>query len=303
MQPASHIWSDGELIPWDDAKVHFLSHGLQYGTGVFEGIRSYSTPDGPAVFRLVEHMDRLLASADAYGFPRTVTSEQLVDGCLQLLRETDLDSAYIRPMTFYAEGSVGLYPKDNAIRTMIAAFHMGPYLGSEADLGIRAMVSSWRRISHNSLIPTAKGSGGYLNSMLAKQEALRAGYDEAIMLNDQGAVSEGSGMNLFVVSGGVVHTPPISAGILDGITRGSVIDLLKSEGIEVREADLARGALYSVDEIFLTGTAIEVAPVIEVDRRTVGAGTRGPVTSRVLDLYRDAVVGKLDEFRHWLAFV
>lgn len=303
MQAATHIWSDGELIPWDEANVHFLSHGLQYGTGVFEGIRSYSTPDGPAVFRLTEHMDRLVASADAYGFPRTFSSAELSEGCLHLLRETELDAAYIRPLTFYAEGSVGLYPRDNKIRTMMAAFKMGPYLGAAADNGIRAMVSSWRRISHNSLIPTAKGSGGYLNSMLAKQEALRSGYDEAIMLNDQGAVSEGSGMNLFVVSGGVVHTPPISAGILDGITRSSVIDLLGSEGFEVRETDLARGALYSVDEIFLTGTAIEVAPVVEVDGRIVGPGTPGPVTIRVLDLYRETVAGKVDEFRHWLTFV
>lgn len=303
METATYIWRDGELIPWGDAKVHFLSHGLQYGTGVFEGIRSYSTPDGPAVFRLVEHMDRLISSADAYGFPRTFTSEALVEGCLHLLRENELESAYIRPLTFFGEGTVGLYPKDSTIHTMMAAFHMGPYLGPNADKGIRAMVSSWRRISHNSFIPTAKGSGGYLNSMLAKQEALRAGYDEAIMLNSQGAVAEGSGMNLFVVSDGVVHTPPISAGILDGITRGTVMELLTSEGVEVRETEIARGALYSVDEIFLTGTAAEVTPVIAVDGRTVGSGTPGPVTSRVVDLYRDAVVGKLDGFRHWLSFV
>ncbi len=303
MQAASHIWSDGELIPWDDATVHFLSHGLQYGTGVFEGIRVYGTPDGPAVFRLAEHMERLVGSAAAYGFAKSWSAEELTDGCLQLLRRTELESAYIRPMIFYAEGNIGLFPTDNVLRSMIAAFQMGPYLGHGSDKGIRAMVSSWRRISHNSLIPTAKGSGGYLNSMLAKQEALRSGYDEAILLNEHGSLSEGSGMNLFVVAGGNVHTPPVSAGILEGITRNSVMELLAGDGVATQETDLARGSLYTVDEIFLTGTAIEVAPVVEIDGRVVGDGKPGPVTRRVQDLYGDALVGKLDEFRHWLTYV
>jgi branched-chain amino acid aminotransferase len=303
MDPSSHIWSDGELVPWEEANVHFLSHGLQYGTGVFEGIRAYATPEGPAVFRLREHMERLVASADAYGFARSWDTDQLVAGCLDLLRRTGLESAYIRPMTFYAEGSVGLYPSDNRLRTMIAAFNMGPYLGHGSDQGIRAMVSSWRRISHTSLIPTAKGSGGYLNSMLAKGEALRAGYDEAILLNDSGSVSEGSGMNLFLVSDGVLLTPPVSAGILEGLTRNSIMSLAAREGVDSREVDMARGALYTADEILLTGTAIEVTPVVEIDGKTVGSGKPGPITRKVQELYGEAVMGKLDEFRHWLTYV
>lgn len=303
MEPASHIWSDGELIPWDQANVHFLSHGLQYGTGVFEGIRAYNTPDGPAVFRLPEHMARLVASARAYGFKSPWTEPELTEGCLQLLRHTELESAYIRPMIFYAEGSVGLYPSDNVIRAMTAAFNMGPYLGHGADRGISAMVSSWRRISHTSLIPTAKGSGGYLNSMLAKQEALSAGYDEAILLNDSGSLSEGSGMNLFLVAKDVVYTPPVSAGILEGLTRDCVIQMLRADGVEVREVDLARGSLYTADEIFLCGTAIEVTPVTSIDGRDVADGAPGPVTRKVQELYSAAVMGKLDDYRHWLTYV
>ena len=194
--------------------------------------------------------------------------------------------------------------KKNEVVAMMAAFPWGAYLGDDAaEKGISAMVSSWRRISHTSLIPTAKGSGGYLNSVLAKQEALAAGYDEAIMLNDAGSISEGSGMNLFIVSRGVVYTPPVSAGILEGITRNSVMELLGDEGVEVREMDLARGALYAGDEMFLTGTAAEVTPIRSVDGRVVGDGTRGPITKKAQELFAAAVAGKLDDYRHWLEFV
>jgi len=304
METASHIWSDGELIPWDEANVHFLSHALHYGTGVFEGIRAYNTPEGTAVFRLHDHMRRLAASARAYRLPMTYTVEEWDEACLTLLRGTNLESAYIRPQIFYGGGSIGINPAKNEVRNMMAAFPWGAYLGDDAaEKGIDTMVSSWRRISHTSLIPTAKGSGGYLNSVLAKQEALEAGYDEAIMLNDSGSVSEGSGMNLFVVSDGVVLTPPVSAGILEGITRNSVIDLLRDEGVEVREVDLARGALYIGDEMFLTGTAAEVTPIRSVDRRPVGNGTRGPVTAKAQELFAAAVAGKLDDYRHWLEYV
>ena len=242
METASHIWSDGKLVPWDEGTVHFLSHGLQYGTGVFEGIRAYNTPDGTAVFRLRDHMVRLEASARAYGVPMRWSVDDLSEACLELLRTTDLESAYIRPLVFYGVGSIGLSPMENEVHTMMAAFSMGTILGDDGiRRGISAMVSSWRRISHTSLIPTAKGSGGYLNSMLAKTEALRAGFDEAIMLNDSGSLSEGSGMNLFTVSNGVVYTPPVSSGILEGITRNSVIELLGSEGTDVHQTDLARG--------------------------------------------------------------
>ena len=304
METASHIWSDGELVPWDEARVHFLSHALQYGTGVFEGIRAYNTPEGTAVFRLHDHMVRLQASARAYNIPMKWSVEKWDEACLELLRHTGLESAYVRPQVFYGGGSIGINPAKNEVRAMMAAFPWGAYLGDDAaQKGISAMVSSWRRISHTSLIPTAKGSGGYLNSVLAKQEALSAGYDEAIMLNDSGSVSEGSGMNLFVVSQGVVYTPPVSAGILEGITRNSVIELLHDDGVEVRETDLARGALYTGDEMFLTGTAAEVTPISSVDGRSVGDGSRGPVTKKAQEMFAAAAAGKLDEYRHWLEFV
>ena len=304
MDTASHIWSDGELVPWESATIHFLSHALHYGTGVFEGIRAYNTPEGTAVFRLHEHMARLDASARAYAIPMKRTVEEWDEACLHLLRETGLESAYIRPMVFYGGGSIGVNPAKNEVVSMMAAFPWGAYLGDDAaEKGIDTMVSSWRRISHTSLIPTAKGSGGYLNSVLAKQEALAAGFEEAILLNDGGSVSEGSGMNLFVVNQDVVYTPPVSAGILEGITRNSVIELLGDEGVEVREADLARGALYVADEIFLTGTAAEVTPIRSVDRRVVGEGVRGPVTRKAQELFSAAVAGKLDGYERWLTFI
>src|SRR5919106_489590 len=304
METASHIWSDGEFVPWDDANVHFLSHGLHYGTGVFEGIRAYNTPEGTAVFRLHDHMLRLDASARAYGIPMRWTVEEWDESCLELLRHTGLESAYIRPQVFYGGGSIGINPALNEVRSMMAAFPWGAYLGDDAaEKGISTIVSSWRRISHSSLIPTAKGSGGYLNSVLAKQEAVAAGHDEAIMLNDSGSVSEGSGMNLFIVNGDVVVTPPVSSGILEGITRNSVIDLLRDDGVEVVEIDLARGALYVADEMFLTGTAAEVTPIRSVDGRTIGSGNRGPITKKAQELFTAAVAGKLDDFRHWLNFV
>lgn len=304
MEPSSHIWNDGELVPWDKATVHFLAHALHYGTGVFEGIRAYDTPEGTAVFRLHEHMVRLEASARAYGIPLKWNADQLDAACLELLRVTGLESAYIRPLVFHGIGAIGLNPAKNVVRTMMAAFSFGAYLGEDGiQKGITAMVSSWRRISHTSLIPTAKGSGGYLNSVLAKQEAIRAGFDEAIMLNDAGNLSEGSGMNLFIVNQGVVYTPPVSSGILEGITRDSVIQLLRREGIEVREIDLARGSLYTGEEVFITGTAAEVTPIREVDGRPVGSGRPGPITRKAQGLFADATAGKIEDFAHWLTYV
>lgn len=304
MDAESHIWFDGELIDWHEASVHFMTHAMHYGTAVFEGIRCYNTPEGPAVFRLHEHMVRLDASARAYSMPMRYTPDQLDQAALDLLRETELTDAYIRPLVFYGVGGIGPAPSGNPIHTMMAAFYFGAYLGDEGvKNGIRTMVSSWRRINHNSLIPTSKGAGGYLNSMLAKQEAQRAGVDEAIMLNDGGSVSEGSGMNIFTVSGGTVFTPPVSAGILEGITRNTVIELLRSEGVEVVEAEMARGSLYIADEMFVTGTAAEVTPVREVDGRPVGEGHPGPITRKAQDIFQAAVNGKLADFGHWLTFV
>ncbi len=304
MEASHYIWLDGELVPWDEAKIHVLSHGLHYGTGVFEGIRAYETPKGPAVFRHHEHMERLVRSARAYKIPFDMTAEELVKAAKQVLSANELNEAYIRPIVFLGLGSIGLNPAGASVHTAIAAWRWGAYLGEEGMLnGIRVTVSSWRRIDSSALIPDAKGTGAYLNSILARTEAERAGYDEAIMLTASGFVSEGSGENVFVIRDGVVTTPPVSDGILDGITRDSVIQIMRDAGIEVVETSIARSALYHADELFLVGTAAEVTPVREVDDRPVGDGNPGPVTKMVQSTYLKAVRGELAEYDHWLDYV
>lgn len=304
MENADKIWMDGELVAWDEAQVHFLTHALHYGTAVFEGIRAYETPDGTAIFRLRDHIERLARSAAAYRIPWHLDVDTVMEACRQVMRVNDLESGYIRPLVFYGLGAIGLNPAAGEVRTGIAAWRWGKYLGEEGVLnGIRVRVSSWRRISAESFIPTAKGSGQYLNSVLAKQEAVQTGYDEALMLNSDGNVSEGSGENLFLVRDGRVHTPPVASGILDGITRASVLALLESDGITVHETTLTRGDLYAADELFFTGTAAEVTPIREVDDRTVGAGKPGPITRKAQEMYADAVSGKLDARRSWLDFI
>lgn len=304
METPAKVWADGRFVDWEDATVHFMSNALHYGSGVFEGIRAYRTPEGTAVFRLNDHMVRLEASARAYAVPMAHTADELSEVCLELLRVNELESAYIRPLVFYGLGAVGLNPAGSEVHTYMAAFEYGSYLGEDGvKNGIRAMVSSWSRISHTSFIPTAKGSGQYLNSILAKQEALRAGYEEALMLNQSGTVSEGSGMNIFLVAGDTVITPPVSSGILEGITRNSVIELLRAEGVEVRQTEIARGSLYVADEVFLTGTAAEVTPVREIDDRRIGTGIPGPVTTLAQDRFADVVGGKDPAYSHWLTHV
>lgn len=304
MEQAKYIWDDGELIPWEDATVHFLSHTLHYGTGVFEGIRAYETAEGSAVFRLHEHMVRLEASARSYAIPMAWSVDDMKKATLDLLRANELTGAYIRPLVFHGLGQFGLNPAGSRVRTMMATFALGSYLGDEGvQNGIRAMVSSWQRISHRELIPTAKGAGGYLNSALAKSEAVRAGYEEAILLNQSGSVSEGSGMNIFLVSDEVVQTPSVASGILKGITRDSVIELLRDAGQEVVETEIPRGSLYMADEVFLTGTAAEVTPVVEIDGRVVGNGSPGPVTGQAQQLFSQAVRGEIDNYSHWLEVV
>lgn len=304
MEASRVIWVDGELVPWDEATVHVLSHGLHYGAGVFEGIRAYETPAGTAVFRLTEHMERLHRSAKAYGIPLRFGVDELVKAGRQLLAENELESGYLRPLVFYGLGSMGLNPAGAEVRVIIAAWRWGAYLGEEGlKNGIRTHVSSWRRIDQSMLIPNAKGTGGYLNSILAKQEAVMNNYDEAILLNSAGVVSEGSGENIFVVKQGLVTTPPVTAGILEGLTRDSVMTLLKDAGHDVREANITRSDLYYADEIFFTGTAAEVTPVREVDDRPVGDGRPGPVTRQAQDLFQKAVTGRLESYRHWLDYV
>lgn len=304
MENATTIWMDGEMVPWDDARVHFLTHALHYGTAVFEGIRAYETPDGTAAFRLRDHIERLRRSASAYRIPWDREVDEVVEACREILRVNGLEAGYIRPLVFYGLGSIGLNPASAEVHTGIAAWRWGAYLGEEGlDKGIRVRVSSWRRISAQSFVPVAKGSGQYLNSVLAKQEAISSGYDEALMLNSDGNISEGSGENLFLVRDGIVHTPPVSSGILDGITRASVTELLRAEGVEVRETTLTRGDLYAAEELFFTGTAAEVTPVREVDDRPIGTGRPGPITRKAQAAYSDAVTGKLEARRGWLDYI
>ncbi|MDH3259520.1 MAG: branched-chain amino acid transaminase [Acidimicrobiia bacterium] len=304
METSRVIWMDGEFVPWDEATVHVLSHGLHYGTGVFEGIRAYETPTGTAVFRLTEHMERLHRSAKAYGIPLRFGVDELVKASRQLLVDNELESGYLRPLAFYGLGSIGLNPAGAEVRVIIAAWQWGAYLGEDGlKNGIRTQVSSWRRIDQAMLNPNAKGTGGYLNSILAKQDAVKNSYDEAILLNSQGFVSEGSGENIFVIKNGVVTTPPVTAGILEGITRDSVMTLLRDDGHQVQEANVIRSDLYYADEIFFTGTAAEVTPVREVDDRPVGDGRPGPVTRKAQDLFQKAVTGRLEAYRHWLDYV
>ena len=304
MEASRVIWMDGEFVPWDEATVHVLSHGLHYGAGVFEGIRAYETPTGTAVFRLIEHMERLHRSAKAYGIPLRFGVDELVQASRKLLVDNELEAGYIRPLAFYGLGSIGLNPAGAEVRVIIAAWRWGAYLGEEGlKNGIRTRVSSWRRIDQATLNTNAKGTGGYLNSILAKQEAVRDSYDEAILLNNQGYVAEGSGENIFVVKDGVVTTPPVSAGILEGITRDSVMTMLRDDGHHVQEANLIRSDLYYADEIFFTGSAAEVTPVREVDDRAVGDGRPGPVTRTAQDLFQKAVTGRLEAYHHWLDYV
>ena len=304
MRPTDVIWMDGNLVPWDEATVHVLSHGLHYGTGVFEGIRAYETESGTAVFRLTDHMERLVRSAKAYGLPLDWGVPDLVKAGKELLVVNGLTAGYVRPIVFYGTGSIGLNPAGATVHTAIASWEWGAYLGEEGLRdGIRVAVSSWRRLDQNSFLPNAKGTGQYINSVMAKQEALRAGYDEAILLTGDGFVAEGSGQNLFLVRDRVVRTPQVTAGVLEGITRHSVMTLLAEDGFELRETMLTRSDLYYADELFFTGTAAEVTPIREVDDRPVGDGTPGSVCRRAQQLFMDAVSGRLDTHPEWLEFV
>lgn len=304
MEATEHIWMDGEFVAWEDATVHVLVHGLHYGTGAFEGIRAYETPDGPAVFRLTDHMDRLRRSAKALGIPFSYEVEELVEAAKETIRVNGLRSCYVRPITFFGTGSMGLNPAGASVHVVIAAWEWGAYLGEEGLAnGIRVAVSSWRRIGQNSFMPDAKGTGGYMNSVLAKTAAIKAGYDEALLLNDDGLLAEGSGENLFMVRKGIIHTPPTSAGALDGITRDSVYTLLADDGYTIKESAITRTDLYYADEVFFTGTAAEVTPVREIDDREVGDGKPGPVTRRAQELYMGTVKGELDLHREWLDYV
>lgn len=302
MDQADLIWHNGEFVPWEDAKVHVLTHALHYGTAVFEGIRCYETEQGPAIFRHADHLDRLRKSAQLYYLDLPYSTEQIAEATRELIRRNDLSSCYIRPLAFRGYGDLGLYAKDADIDLIIAAFPWGVYLGEEgARDGIRAKVSSWRRISPGGLIPHAKASGQYLNSILAKTEATKAGYKEAILLDERGFVCEGSGENIFLVRDDEIVTPPHVASILDGISRKSVIQIARDLGYTVVERDIARAELYLAEEIFLTGTAAELVPVREVDDHRIGEP--GEITRVIQAKFDDALHGRAEEYREWLDFV
>ncbi len=299
MDKADLIWKNGEFVDWDDAKVHVLSHGLHYGTGVFEGIRAYDTEHGTAIFRMREHLERLEKSAQLYFMELPYGLDALREATHELIRRNRLRSCYIRPLAFRGYGEMGLYAQSAPIDVMIAVWSWGAYLGEEGKRsGIRAKVSSWRALSAESLIPHAKASGQYLNSILAKTESAKAGYDEAILLDDTGNVSEGSGENIFVVRDGKLITPGHTSAILDGITRRSVIQIAGDLGYPVEERDVARAELYLADEVFFTGTAAELVPVREIDDHPLGAP--GEITRHVQDKFEDALHGRADEYREWL---
>ena len=296
--PTPKIWMNGTLVDWDKAQVHVLTHTLHYGTGVFEGIRAYETSDGPAVFRLTEHIERLFRSAKILGMEIPYTVQQLVDATRETVRSTGLPGCYIRPIVYYGYGEMGLNTLPCSVDVAIACWPWGAYLGEEAlTKGVRMKISSWKRLDHNMLPPAAKTVANYANSSLAKVEALRAGYDEAILLNNEGLVSECTGENLFVVRNGKVITPPLSAGALEGITQWSVIKILEDLGYEVIKGDLARSDLYIAEEIFCVGTAAEVSAINSVDDRDVPCP--GPITTAIARLYAKAVRGQVAHYKHW----
>ncbi len=297
------IWLDGEMVPWREAKVHVLTHTLHYGMGVFEGVRAYATPDGPAIFRLHDHTRRLLRSAHILGMKIPYDAKTLNDAQIAAVRENNLASAYIRPMCFFGSEGMGLRADNLKVHTTVAAWEWGAYLGEEnLKNGIRVRVSSFTRHHVNITMCRAKANGNYMNSMLALQEALANGYDEALLLDTQGYVMEGSGENLFIVRDGVLYTPDL-ASALDGITRQTVITLAGELGVPVQEKRITRDEIYISDEAFFTGSAAEVTPIRELDNRTIGTGSRGPITERLQSLYFDQVEGRREEHPEWLTYV
>jgi branched-chain amino acid aminotransferase len=301
MTPTEKIWHNGRFIAWDEARIHVLSHVVSYGSSVFEGVRCYDTQRGPAIFRLREHTRRLLDSARIYRMPIGYSLEQLMEAQVELVRVNGLRSCYIRPIVLRGYGTMGVMPKGNPTDVFLACLEWGKYLGEEAmTQGVDVCVSSWNRMAPNTLPALAKAGGNYLNSQLIRMEADLNGYAEGIALDRDGYVSEGSGENIFVIRDGRIHTPPLAASVLPGITRDSVLRLAQEAGIPVVEMNIPRELLYIADEIFFTGTAAEVTPVRSVDRIPVGSGERGPVTERLQKAFFDIVEGRVEDRFGWL---
>lgn len=297
------IWFDGKLVPWREAQIHVLTHSLHYGLSVFEGERAYKTDKGPAIFRLKEHTDRLFNSAHIYRMNMPYTREQIMDACCEVVRANNLDSCYIRPIAFYGSEKMGVSPKGAATHVAIAAWPWGAYLGEEGlQKGIRVKTSSYARHHVNVTMARAKFAATYANSILANTEAVQDGYDEALLLDVDGFVAEGAGENVFVIKDGCIYEPEIASALV-GITRSTIISLAREMGMEVKSKRLTRDDIYIADECFFTGTAAEVTPVRELDNRTIGAGTRGPITEELQKRYFDVVYGRNEKYEHWLTRV
>ncbi|MBA4707008.1 branched chain amino acid aminotransferase [Aquitalea sp. FJL05] len=297
------IWYDGKLVDWRDATTHVLTHTLHYGMGVFEGVRAYETPKGPAIFRLQDHTDRLFRSAKILGMDLPFSKDDINQAHLDVVKANKLQSCYFRPMAFYGSGKLGVAPKKDDVRIIVAAWPWGAYLGEEGlEKGIRVKTSSFTRHHVNITMCKAKANGNYMNSILANNEATADGYDEALLLDVDGFVAEGSGENIFIVRKGKLYTPDLTSA-LEGITRDTVVQIAQEQGLEIIEKRITRDEVYSADEAFFTGTAAEVTPIRELDRRAIGEGSRGPITAAIQQKYFNIVKGLDAEHEHWLTYV
>jgi branched-chain amino acid aminotransferase len=300
--PTDFIWFNGKLIPWGEAKVHVLAHGLQYGTGVFEGMKSYPTADGPAIFRLDAHLERFYKSAELYDIAIPYAKETLNDASLEVVRANKLEAAYLRPVAFFDAATLSVWTKECPVTVAIAALPTGTYLAN-ADAGVRVTVSPIRKFDNSAMPAWAKACGQYINSARAVNDAQRRGFDEALLLNSQGLVAEGSGENLFLVKDGAIVTNDRDASILMGVTRASILEIARDLGIPSRISPISVESLMTADELFFTGTAVEVTAIREIDGHQVSGGKPGPVTRRIQDTFNRAVRGEVPQYRHWLAFV
>ncbi len=304
LNPTDYIWMDGELVEWDEANVHILTHTLHYGLGVFEGIRCYETEEGPAVFRLDSHMERFQNSANLVKMDLPYSVDELIDAVRLTIRENDVNGCYIRPIAYYGYGKMGLNPQGAPIQVAIAVWPWGSYLGEEGlKKGVRTTITDWKKITEEIMPPHSKTVANYANSILAKLDALDRGYDEAILLNLDGNIAEGPGENIFIVENGKLITPPITSNVLEGITRDSIIQIAKDKDIPVIEEDFGQGRLLDSDEAFFTGTAAEVTPIREVDDNPIGSKGRGEITKELQKTFFDIVEGKLDQYNHWLDYI
>lgn len=298
------IWFNGKLVDWKDANIHVLSHVVHYGSSVFEGIRCYNTKKGPAVFRLQDHLQRLLNSGKIYRMDIPYTVEELSQATMDTIKANKLKECYIRPIAFRGYSELGVYPRNCPVETVIAAWGWGQYLGEEAlENGVDLGVSTWRRMAPDTMPNMAKAGSNYMNSQLAKMESVMNGYDEAIMLDYQGMVSEGSGENIFLVKDEVLYTPPVSSSLLGGITRDSIMEIARDMGLEVREETLPREMLYIADEVFITGTAAELTPIRSIDKITVGEGKRGEITKKLQETFFKVLNCEVEDEKGWLSFV